>query len=149
MSVPRAGRLAAVDYGTVRIGVAICDPGQTLASPLENYTRRNRDLDAAWFKKLVAEERIVGLVVGLPLHNNGDESQKSHEARQFAAWLGEITGLPVQLYDERFTSALAEQYLAQGELTKKKRKARLDMLAAQILLASFLESDRGTGEGAL
>ena len=149
MTVPREGRLAGVDYGTVRIGVAICDPGQSLASPYENYNRRTLELDAAYFKKLVAEERIVGLVVGLPLHNDGNESQKSREARQFAAWLAEQTQLPVQLYDERFTSALAEQYLAAGELTKKKRKARLDMLAAQILLASFLESDRGTSEGAL
>lgn len=149
MTVPREGRLAGVDYGTVRIGISVCDPGQRLASPFENYTRRTRELDAAYFKKLVADERLAGLVVGLPIHTDGNESQKSREARQFAAWLGEITGLPVQLYDERYTSALAEQYLAQGELTKKKRKARLDMLAAQILLASFLESDRGTGEGSL
>ncbi len=149
-AVPRTGRLAAVDYGTVRIGIAICDPGQSLASPFDNYSRRNLTLDAAYFQKLVAEERIVGLVVGLPVHTNGNESQKSQEARQFATWLAEVTNLPVQLYDERYTSALAEQHFHGTKMTKKKRKARLDMLAAQVLLASFLEStERGEGAGAL
>ena len=148
--VPRQGRLAGVDYGTVRIGLAICDPGQKWASPFENYTRRTLSLDADFFRKFVQREQIVGLVVGLPVHGDGSESQKSQEARKFAAWLAELTALPVQMYDERYTSLLAEQYLAEGQLTKKQRKARLDMLAAQILLASFLESsERGTGASSL
>jgi len=140
MQVPRQGRLAGVDYGTKRIGIAICDPDQRLASPFENYTRRTPQLDSARFQLLAKEERLVGFVVGLPLHTTGNESQKSTEARQFADWLRELTGLPVQLFDERFTSSQAEQYLLAAEMTKKRRKERLDMLAAQILLASFIES---------
>lgn len=140
MQVPRQGRLAGVDYGTKRIGIAICDPDQRLASPFENYTRRTPQLDSARFQLLAKEERLVGFVVGLPLHTTGNESQKSQEARQFADWLRELTGLPVQLFDERFTSSQAEQYLLAAEMTKKRRKERLDMLAAQILLASFIES---------
>jgi putative holliday junction resolvase len=148
--LPRAGRLAGIDYGTVRIGVAITDPEQRLASPLENYARRGAAADAAWFKQLAASERLVGFVVGLPVYASGDESQKSHEARQFGAWLAELTGLPVRYFDERYTSAHAESLLIDADVTRKKRKQRLDKLAAQILLAAYLESSRTAGEpGAL
>jgi putative holliday junction resolvase len=143
--LPCAGRLAAIDYGTVRLGVAITDPDQRLASPLENYTRRNAALDAKWLAELTAAERIAGFVVGLPVHTSGNESQKSVEARKFGRWVAEVTGLPVALFDERYTSAQAEAVLMDVELTRKRRKERLDKLAAQILLAAYLESDR-TGE---
>src|SRR5262245_13488794 len=142
-ALPRTGRLAAIDYGSVRIGVAITDPDQRLASPLENHTRRGEQVDAAWLKQLAASERIVGFVVGLPVHLSGEESQKSREARQFGQWLAELTGLPVRYFDERYTSAQAEALLVGAELTKKRRKERLDKLAAQILLAAYLESSRG------
>jgi putative Holliday junction resolvase len=141
-ALPRTGRLAAIDYGTVRIGVAITDPDQRLASPLENYTRRGQEADAKWLTRLVSGERIIGFVVGLPVHTSGHESQKSHEARQFGQWLAELTGLPVRFFDERYTSAHAEALLLDAELTKKRRKERLDKLAAQILLAAYLESSR-------
>ncbi len=146
-TIPASGRVAGLDYGTVRIGIAITDAGQRIASPLENYTRRSRDLDDRFFQELVAQEQMVGLVVGLPVHLSGDESQKSHEARQFGAHLGKLTGLPVTFFDERFTSAIAEQLLQGAGLTSKKRKARLDKLAAQILLTAWLESSR-SGESA-
>ncbi len=142
--MPRTGRLAGIDYGTVRIGIAICNAEQSLASPLENYTRRGLKHDADFFARLAEEEQLVGFVVGLPVHLSGDESQKSIESREFGKWLQELTGLPVTFYDERFTSVIAEQYLLDAELTKKKRKARLDKLAAQILLSAFLESNRDT-----
>jgi len=148
--LPRTGRLAGIDYGTVRIGVAITDPDQRLASPLENYTRQGLVKDAAWIKQLAASERLAGFVVGLPVYGSGEESQKSHEARQFAAWLAAETNLPVRLFDERYTSVQAEAALLDAGLTKKRRKERLDKLAAQILLAAYLESTRSEGEpGAL
>jgi putative Holliday junction resolvase len=134
------GRVAGVDYGHVRIGIAISDPERTIASPLENYTRRGPEADAQRFRRLAAEERIVLFVVGLPLHLDGQESQKSGEARQFGAWLGEATGVPVEFFDERFTSHEAEQLLMAAELTKKRRKKRMDMLAAQIILTAYLEA---------
>jgi putative Holliday junction resolvase len=138
------GRLAGIDYGTVRIGIAITDPEQRIASPLVNYTRRGEKADAEYFRKLVADERIAGFVVGLPVHLDGRQSEKSAEARRFGEWLGQISGLPVVLFDERFTSVEAEQALMGAEMTKKKRKARLDKLAAQILLTAYLESGRAT-----
>lgn len=141
-ALPDQGRLAAVDYGTVRIGVAVCDPGQSLCSPYENYRRRTPALDADYFRRLTKEERIVGLVVGLPVFPSGDESPKSREAREFAIWLQEATGLPVALFDERYTSAIAEELMLGADLTRAQRKERRDKLAAQILLTAYLESQR-------
>jgi putative Holliday junction resolvase len=71
---------------------------------------------------------------------DGRESPKSVEARQFGQWLAEVTGVPVDFFDERFTSAEAENLLLDAELTKKRRKKRVDMLAAQIMLSAYLES---------
>ena len=141
-ALPTTGRLAAIDYGTVRLGVAITDPDQRLASPLENYTRRSEPLDRQWLSQLVAQERIAAIVIGLPVHLSGDESQKSREAREFGKWVQNVTSLPVTFFDERFTSAHAEALLLDAELTKKRRKQRLDKLAAQILLTAYLESGR-------
>jgi putative Holliday junction resolvase len=139
-----SGRVAAVDYGTVRIGIAVSDARRTIASPFENYTRRGPQADGDFFRRLAAEESIALFVVGLPVHLDGRESGKSREAREFGKWLGELTGKPVEYFDERFTSAEAEKYLGAAEFTKKQRKARLDKLAAQILLVAYLESGGNT-----
>jgi putative holliday junction resolvase len=146
-SQPRTpGRVAGIDYGSVRIGIAISDPDRTIASPLENYTRRTPEQDAERFWRLAAEERVALFVVGLPLHLDGGESPKSLEARQFGQWLAETTGVPVEFFDERFTSHEAEEILLAADLTRKRRKKRMDMLAAQIILSAYLEW-RKTGEG--
>lgn len=135
-----AGRVAGIDFGTVRVGVAITDPRRRLASPLESYTRRDRQQDAAHFRRLATEHELTLFVVGLPVHLDGRESRKSVEARQFGQWLHETTGVPVVHFDERFSTVEAEQYLAQGQLTSKRRKQRVDMLAAQVMLSAYLES---------
>ena len=134
------GRIAGIDYGTVRIGIALSDPGRSLASPYENYTRRGADSDAERFRQLTVEEGITLFVVGLPIHLDGRESQKSIEAREFGKWLEQVSGLGVEYFDERFTSSQAEQYLSAAGLTSKRRKKRKDMLSAQIMLTAYLES---------
>ena len=139
---PATGRLAGVDYGHVRIGVAVSDPNRTIASPYANYTRAGEARDAQYFRTLVADENIAGFVIGLPLHPTGQESEKPREVRAFAAWLARVTDRPVCFCDERFTTREATSLLEEARLTKKKRKARLDKVAAQLLLAAFLESDR-------
>jgi putative Holliday junction resolvase len=139
-------RIAGIDYGTVRIGIATADTDVSIATPYENYTRRTAELDAKYFAKLAAEERIGRFVVGLPVHLHGGESQKSTEARAFGAWLQQTTGVPVEYFDERFTTAQADEILNAVKLTKKKRQARRDQLAAQIMLTAYLESgNRGDG----
>jgi putative holliday junction resolvase len=139
------GRVAGIDYGHVRIGIAITDADRSIVSPLENYTRRAPPQDADRFRRLVIDEGIVLFVVGLPIHLDGHESQKSLEARHFGQWLGEVTGVPVEFFDERFTSHEAEQILLAADMTRKRRKKRMDMLAAQIMLTAYLEAQRGEG----
>lgn len=139
---PTTGRLAGIDFGTARIGVALCDAQQTLASPHANYTRRGARQDATFFHQLVADQDVVGFVVGLPLHLSGDESAKSREVRRFAGWLAAVTGRPVRLWDERFTTRDAASLLAAGRLTRQQRQARLDKVAAQLLLRDYLDASR-------
>ena len=146
---PGQGRLAGIDFGTVRIGIAICDPDRILASPLSMYARQSEPLDRQFFQKLAIEERLVGFVVGLPVHMSGDESEKSRQARQFGAWLQEATGLPVCFQDERFSTLEAEQALAQAGIRGRKSDRRRDMLAAQAILARYLESAGAQPPGSL
>ena len=135
-----ATRLLGVDYGSVRIGLAVSDPDRRLASPLAVHERRGRERDAAYFRALMTAEEIGVVVVGLPVHLDGREGQKAGEARAFGAWLAETTGLPVVFWDERFTTVEAESALWQAGLTHKKRKARRDRVAAQILLQAYLDA---------
>ncbi len=129
-----------VDYGSVRLGLAVSDAERRLASPLAVHERCGPERDAAYFRALVETEEIGAIVVGLPVHCDGREGQKAAEARGFGAWLAEATGLPVRFWDERFSTAEAESALWQAGLTHKKRKARRDRVAAQILLQAYLDA---------
>ncbi len=142
IAFPQSGRLAAVDYGTVRMGIAICDPGRILASPWEVVIRQNPQQETAYFQQLVRQQDVGGFVVGLPIHCDGNESEKSRESRQFARWLRQQTGCPVRLFDERFTTSDANKRLRDKKKSAAHRKARLDAVAAQILLEAFLEATR-------
>ncbi len=81
------GRLLGIDYGTVRVGLAVSDRDRIIASPIATRARRGVDADAAFFRDFIAKEQIVEIVVGLPVHLNGREGIKATEARQFGAWL--------------------------------------------------------------
>src|SRR5262249_47637278 len=139
--IPVNLRLLGVDYGSVRIGLAVSDAERRIASPLATYQRRGREDDADYFHQLVHEEAIGQIVVGLPVHLSGREGQKAAEARDFGKWLEETTGLPVVFLDEgRFSRVEGEQHLQSAGRTSKRRKARRDRVAAQILLQSYLEA---------
>lgn len=139
-ALPRPGMLLGIDYGTKRVGVAVSDRDQRFASPLHNHQRQGLQGDERFFRRVQAEYRPVGLVVGLPLHMSGEESEKSREAREFAVWLTGILGIPHVFQDERLTSWQAESLLLAAELSKKQRKERMDKLAAQILLQTWLDA---------
>jgi len=138
--IPPRGRILGIDYGTKRVGVAVSDVFQQIASPLHNYQRNGQQADEHFFRNVAEEYESVGLVVGLPVHMSGDESQKSREARRYGAWLSKVTSLPVEFQDERFSSVKAEALMLQSALTKKQRKSRIDKLAAHILLQAFLDA---------
>lgn len=136
--LPPKGILLGIDYGTKRIGLAVCDPDRVIASPLE--TVENGPGTETYFRNLFARTKFVGIVVGLPLHANGDESDMSRQARAFATGLANLASLPVVMWDERCTSAAAEDALREAKLTRNKRKARVDRVAAQMILQSFLDA---------
>ena len=133
-------RILGLDYGTRRIGAALSDPSRTIATPLEVYERTTRERDARHYRELVAEEDIERIVVGLPLHTGGGESELSRQARAFGRWLKEVTGRPVVFADERYTTRQAEEILLAHGFRRKGRNQRRDMLAAQILLQAYLDS---------
>jgi putative holliday junction resolvase len=144
---PETGRLLGIDYGTVRIGVSVCDPLRILVSPLEIRQVSGREADGRYFKELAKREQASGFVVGLPIHCDGGESDKSREARAFAVWLQEAASLPVRLFDERFTTSAAQQRMGPGKGKKKGSRVRqIDAIAALVLLESFLEAARYRGE---
>lgn len=145
--LPREGVLLGIDFGTKRVGISVSDMYQKYSSPLHNYQRQGREADERFFRKLAEEFRPVGLVVGLPIHLSGDESEKSQEARRFAKWVSKTMSLPVAFQDERFSSAQAQQLLLQADFTSKQRKERLDKLAAQILLQAFLDARQKSSAG--
>lgn len=139
----KEGRIAGIDFGRVRIGVALSDAGRRIASPYCTYQRRSPAEDARWFRRLVGEEEIRLFVVGLPVHTDGTESELSGLARQFGRWLKEVTGVPVEFFDERYSTQWAQQALRQAGLRGRKHRQKVDKLAAQILLAAYLESKGG------
>jgi len=148
--VPSRGRLLGLDYGTKRVGLALSNIDQTIASPLETYLRRDQRQDERYLLQKVQEYGVAGLVVGLPVHMSGDEGEKAREARAFGQWVATVTKLPISYTDERYTSALADEHLRSAQVSPKKRKLLRDMLAAQILLQSFLENTRrGEAPGAI
>lgn len=142
-------RILGVDFGTVRVGLAVSDAERRIASPLETLTRRSRERDAAYLRDVIEREEIGEIVVGLPVHLSGHEGTKAAEARTFGRWLAETTGLPVIFADERFSTVEAESALWDAGLTHKRRKARRDRVAAQILLQAYLDAgcpgERPTG----
>ena len=139
-SMSKRTRLLGVDFGSVRVGLAISDPDRRLAFPLEVRERQGADGDAAFFRALVEREEVGGLVVGLPVHLDGREGGKAREARAFGAWLARQTSLPLVFHDERFTTVEAESALWEAGLTHKRRKQRRDKVAAQMLLQAYLDA---------
>ena len=137
---PNTGRLLGIDYGDKRFGFAISTPDQTIASAIENYTRRTSALDLQQIKNWCEEYLVKGIVIGLPIHMNGLESQKSTQCRRFANWLFQQLGLPIAMHDERCTTAVVIDHLIELDFSRKQRKKKLDMLAAQVLLESYLNS---------
>jgi putative Holliday junction resolvase len=133
-------RILGLDYGTRRVGAALSDPGRRIAFPAEVYVLRGSGPDARHYQELVQDSEVERIVIGLPLHTSGREGQLAALTRAFGDWLAAVTGRPVIYYDERYTTVEAEQRLIAAGLKRRKRKALLDQLAAQIMLQSYLDA---------
>ena len=135
----RPGRLLGLDHGTRRIGVAISDSSQMIASP---YAVLAADTVFDDIDTILQEEEIAGFVVGLPVSLSGEEGESAKAARRFAAQLAERTGRPVDLADERFTTKVAEAALIDAGLRRDKRRDIRDKMAATVMLQTHLDSMR-------
>jgi len=133
-------RVLAIDPGKARLGLAVSDPERGIASPLATWARRDAEQDGRYLKKVIEDEEVGLIIVGLPVHLNGREGEQAKAARNFGAWLHELTGLRSVFVDERFTTREAEAHLWDAGLSHKRRKERRDQVAAQILLQSYLEA---------
>ena len=141
--IPRSGRILAVDWGERRFGLALSDETQTIASPLGSLTRRTgKRFPMPAFLEHCTAQRPVGLVVGLPLTPEGHESPATRAARDLAALLGARTYLPIELVDERMTSARALAAIREQGGSARGRRGDVDALAATFLLQHYLETRR-------
>jgi putative Holliday junction resolvase len=135
----------AIDVGSARIGVARCDPGGVLASPLTTVPRGTGDLDQ--LARLVVEHDAIEVVVGLPTGLSGREGQSATAARAFAAGLAaRLAAVPVRLLDERFTTVLAHDALRASGRGSRARRPIVDQAAAALLLQSALDAERSAGQ---
>lgn len=144
------GRVAGLDVGDRTIGIAVSDPLGWTAQGVEVLRRGRRPADDLARLLAVLKSREVELVVvGLPLNMNGSEGPRAQISRQFAADLTAASGLPVELLDERLTTAQAQRMLIGADASRRRRKEVVDMLAAQLILQSYLDRRNGaksTGE---
>jgi len=134
-------RYLGVDLGTKRIGLALSEPTGGVVSPLLILQARpDTDDNAAAILEVANDYAADEIVIGLPLNMDGTEGPQAKLTRKAAKAIRKASDLPVHLHDERLTSHAADQRLVDRELTRKKKKARQDAVAAQILLESFLQS---------
>jgi len=142
--LPTTGRIVAFDLGEVRVGVAVSDPGQVVASPAETL-HVPRDKDEPLLDGLVnaaGRHEAAAIVIGYPRTLEGREGSAARRARTIADALRERLALPVRLVDERFTTVEAERVLLDADLSRADRKDTIDRVAASVLLQSVLESQR-------
>ena len=133
-------RILALDVGERRIGVAVSDPLGMTAQGLSTYTRRGMERDLAYFAGLCREWQAQRLVLGLPLHMNGDAGDSAAHVRELAGQLEAACGIPVEFVDERLTTVAAHRVLIEGGTSRKKRKGVVDKLAAVLILQSWMQS---------
>lgn len=143
--IPTSGRVLAVDLGEVRIGLAVSDALQTIGSPAETLDVE-RDAPVDDVAVLLAEEvdarEVVGVVVGYPKTLEGREGAAARRARLLAEALQRRTGVPVDLWDERFTTTEAERAMIDGGVRRRDRRKSIDTVAASLILRGWLEARR-------
>lgn len=140
VALPPAGRLLALDVGEKRVGVAVCDEMQTLATPLTVLQRRSKAEDLERLARLAGEQRIVGLVAGHPLNADGSAGPQAQQAERYARRVAGSLALPLALWDEYGSSQEAAARLAHAP--KQRRRMALDAEAAAVILQSYLDRNR-------
>ena len=138
-ALPDGGALAGLDVGTKTIGLALCDAGWSFAGPAETIRRAKFTKDLSRLAAFVASHQVRGLVVGLPLNMDGSDSPRTQSVRAFARNLAPL-GLPVLLWDERWSTQAVERAMVDADVSRAKRAAVVDALAAAHILQGAIDA---------
>ena len=136
------GRLLGLDVGTKTIGAALCDSGWTIATPAELIKRAKFTADLERLKALIPAQRVAGIVVGLPLNLDGSESPRTQAIRAFARNL-EPLGLPILLWDERWSTQAVTRTLIDADASRARRAELIDKMAAAYILQGAIDALAG------
>ena len=138
-ALPNGGRLIGLDVGTKTIGTALCDAGWSFASPALLVRRTKFQKDKLALVEIIKAQKVVGLVVGLPINLAGSESPRSQSTRAFAQNLKDL-GLPILMQDERWSTVSAERAMIEQDLSRAKRADRIDNHAAAYILQAAIDA---------
>ncbi len=129
----------AFDIGDKRIGVAVSDPFEQMALPLETYYRKNFEKDVKYLADLAKSRRADVIVCGLPLNFDGTESEQTLKTKSFVEKLKTVTDVKIMFEDERFSTLEARRVLLQGDVSRADRKTVIDKIAASYILETFMQ----------
>ena len=135
-------RVLGIDYGDARIGLALSDELQILASPLETYQSQSMRKDIDYVANIAKSRNCEKIILGLPLNMNGTEGPRAEKTRAFGRNLEKVAEIPVVYKDERLTTVQVERAFEEGNLNKNKRKQIVDRTAAVLILQSYLDTKR-------
>ena len=136
------GRIMGLDVGDKRIGISLSDLLMLTAQGKETYQRRELQADLDYLAQTAKENNVVKFVCGLPKNMNGTLGEQAEKTQEFADALSEHTGIPVEFFDERLTSASAHKTLLEADMSRKKRKQVVDKLAAVYILQGYMDAHR-------
>jgi putative holliday junction resolvase len=139
-ALPRNQRLLGLDVGDKTVGLALSDPGLSVASPISTIKRTKFTADANALLKLAAERDVGGLVIGLPLNMDGREGPRCQSVRQFAANLLKLKDLPILFWDERLSTMAVEREMIAHDVTRARRDKVVDQAAAAFILQGLLDA---------
>jgi len=137
-TLPAGGRLLGLDVGTTAIGTALCDAAWTIASPATLITRGRWGADRDALQALIRQQSVKGAVVGLPLNLDGSDSPRTQSVRAFAKNF-DVLGLPILLWDERWSTAAVERQMIEADVSRRKRAATVDNAAAAYILQGAID----------
>lgn len=137
--LPGGGRLLGLDVGTKTIGTALCDAGWAFASPAELIRRTKFSKDKVAIQALIAAQGVKGLVIGLPLNMDGSDSPRTQSTRAFARNVEDL-GLPILLWDERWSTVAVERVMIEQDMSRAKRAEKIDNMAAAHILQAAIDA---------
>lgn len=140
-------RILAIDWGNVRLGLAVADPTGIIATPLPPIKRKGNEKDIAELARVISEQEVSEIVIGMPLNIQGESGKSAAEVKNFALLLEKHFEGKIHFIDERYSTHAAERSLLEADVSRKKRKELRDGVAAAWILQGFLDSRNRKADG--